>query len=148
MTTTAPSRAHLTHPRTLRAFRSVKLLIVAYFAVAAIALIATFLMRNDSSEVNANVWGRCVSVVVSSAVLYVFAVLASRGARWAYRRLRIVSIVVPVGIALIIVAPGTYPLWMKIEQGVCGIIVIALAFVINGKHLRSLFSRDSLAPVR
>jgi len=148
MTTAAPSRAHLTHPRTLRAFRNVKLLIIAYFAIATIALIATYLMRNDSAEVNANVWGRCVSVVLSSAVLYVFAVLASRGVRWAYRRLRVVSIFVPIAIVYIIVAPGLYPLWMKLEQGVCGIIVIALALVINGRHLRSLFSRDSLAPVR
>ncbi len=40
---------------------------------------------------------------------------------------------------VIIALPGTFPLWMKIEQGVCGLLLIGVAVLVNGKHLRSSF---------
>ena len=45
-----------------------------------------------------------------------------------------------VAIAVIIALPGTFPLWMKIEQGVCGLILIGVAVIVNGRHMRSLFA--------
>jgi allantoinase len=36
--------------------------------------------------------------------------------------------------------PGTFPLWMKIEQAACGLVLTGMAAVLNGKHLRSLFA--------
>ncbi|BDZ49227.1 hypothetical protein GCM10025867_14680 [Frondihabitans sucicola] len=133
------AREHLDHPDTLRAFRAVKAWILVYLGIGVIALVVTVLLRNDSAEVNANVWSRSAGVVVSAGLLYGFAVLASRGRRWAYRRLRIVSIVVPIAIAAIVISPG-FPLWMRLEQVVCGLVVIGLAVAINGRHLRSLFT--------
>ena len=56
-----------------------------------------------------------------------------------YLRLRIISIVMPAAMVVIIALPGTFPLWMKIEQGVCGLLLIGVAFLVNGKHLRSSF---------
>jgi hypothetical protein len=43
-------------------------------------------------------------------------------------------------IAVIIALPGTFPLWMKIEQGVCGLILLGVVVIVNGRHLRSLFA--------
>ena len=43
-------------------------------------------------------------------------------------------------IAVIIAVPGTFPLRMKIEQGVCGLILVGVVVLVNGKHLRSLFA--------
>jgi hypothetical protein len=45
-----------------------------------------------------------------------------------------------VAIAVIIALPGTFPLWMKIEQGVCGLLLLGVVLVVNGKHLRSAFA--------
>jgi hypothetical protein len=132
------SPENLQHPDSLKAFRAVKRWILVYFGISVAALLAAVVMRNDAAEVNVQVWSRCAAVVASSALLFLFAVLASRGHRWAYRRLRIVSIVVPIGIIAIVISPG-YPLWMRVEQIVCGLVVIGLAVVINGRHLRGLF---------
>ena len=43
-------------------------------------------------------------------------------------------------IAVIIALPGTFPLWMKIVQGVCGLILLGVVVIVNGRRLRSLFA--------
>jgi len=45
-----------------------------------------------------------------------------------------------VAIVVIIALPGTFPLWMKFEQGVCGLLLLGVALIVNGKHLRSVFT--------
>ena len=45
-----------------------------------------------------------------------------------------------VAIAVIIVLPGTFPLWMKIEQGACGLLLAGVVVIVNGGHMRSLFA--------
>ena len=46
----------------------------------------------------------------------------------------------PVAIVVITAMPGTFPSWMKIEQGVCGVLLLGVAALINGTHLRSMFA--------
>lgn len=58
----------------------------------------------------------------------------------AFRRLRIGSAVIVVAIAVIIALPGSFPLWMKAEQGVAGLFMIGIAVLVNRSHLRSLFA--------
>jgi len=38
------------------------------------------------------------------------------------------------------ILPGTFPLWMKVEQGVCGFLLLGVIGIVNGQHLRSLFA--------
>jgi hypothetical protein len=63
-----------------------------------------------------------------------------RGTSRAYLRLRIVSTVTVVAIAVTIALPGTFPLWMKIEQGFCGLLLLGVVFLANGKLMRSMFA--------
>lgn len=105
-----------------------------------LTLVVIVLLRNDSADVNAAVWVRGAIVVASALVTYVCAVRAARGSRSAYRRLRVISGVMIVAIAAIIALPGAFPVWMKAEQAVCGVLLIAVAALVNGKYLRSLFA--------
>jgi hypothetical protein len=130
----------MNHPRSLTAFRSVKLLAGGYLGISVLTLVAIVLLRNNAAAVNDAVWVRGSIVVASALLTFVFTVRAARGSRKAYRRLRIISGVMVVAIAVIITLPGTFPLWMKIEQGACGLVLIGVAVVVNGKHLRSLFA--------
>ena len=66
-------------------------------------------------------------------------VRAARGSRAAYLRLRIISAVLVVAIAVIVALPGRFPLWMKAEQGVAGLLMVGVAVLVNGRGLRSLF---------
>ena len=130
----------LTHAQTVNAFRTIRRLVLAYLAVSVAALVAIVLMRDDAAEVNSAVWTRGVIVLVTAALMLLFATRASQGSRRAYRRLRIISIVTVVAIAAIIASPGPFPAWLKVEQGVCGLIMAGIAVLANGSHLRALFA--------
>jgi hypothetical protein len=136
----APSHADLNHPRSLRAFRGVKLLAGGYLGISVLTLVAVVLLRDHHSIVTSAVWVRGTIVVASAALTFALTFAAARGSRGAYRRLRLVSGAMVVAIVVIIALPGTFPLWMKIEQGVCGLILIGVALVVNGRHLRSVFA--------
>ena len=130
----------LTHAQTENPFRTIRRLLLAYLAVSAAALVAIVLMRNDAAEVNSAVWTRGIIVLVAAALMLLFATRAMHGSRRAYRRLRIVSIVTVVAIAAIIASPGPFPVWLKIEQGVCGLIMAGIAVLANGSQPRALFA--------
>ncbi|MFG1907042.1 hypothetical protein [Kribbella sp. NPDC048928] len=129
------------HPRSAAALRSVQLLVIGYVAISVLTLVAIIALRNHTTVVNDAVWTRGTIVVVSSALTFLFARSTARGSRRGYLRLRIVSAVMLVAIVVIIALPGTFPLWMKSEQAVCGLLLLAVTLLVNGKHLRSVFTK-------
>ncbi|WP_042405222.1 hypothetical protein [Streptacidiphilus carbonis] len=139
-----PDSAELAHPETRTALRRLTLLVRGYLAVSVVTLAAVALLRNHSGVVNSAVWIRGTIVVISAMVTTALAARTARGSRGAYRRLRIISAVTVVAIVAIIAAPGPFPLWMKADQAVCGLVLIGVAAVANGARMRSLFS-DSAA---
>ncbi len=134
------SKAALGHPDTAATFRKIKLLTSGYLGISALAVVAIVLMRHHSAEVNSGVWTHGILVVASALVAFGVAVRAARGSRSAYRRLRIMSVVLVAAIAVIIALPGSFPLWMKAEQGVAGLFMIGVAVLVNGSGLRSQFA--------
>ncbi|WP_405778569.1 hypothetical protein [Streptomyces sp. NBC_00859] len=125
-------------PRTKEAFRRIKLLVGAYLGLSVLTLAAVVLLRNDHAAVNAAVWIRGSIVAVSSLLLYAFATRAARGSRGAWRRLTVISSVMVAVIVVIIAVPGGFPVWMKIEQGVCGLLLIGT--VSCATTLRTVFT--------
>lgn len=140
-TKTKIAQAHLDHPRTRAAFHTTKLLVGGYLGLSLATLAAVVLLRHHPSIVTDAVWIRGTIVVASAIVTFLFTVHAARGSRGAYKRLRVVSIAMTGAITVIIAVPGAFPLWMKIEQGVCGLLLIGVVAVTNGRHLRSVFAR-------
>ncbi|MGG2464664.1 hypothetical protein ACO0M4_33725 [Streptomyces sp. RGM 3693] len=130
----------LRHPRSLKAFRGMKLLVGGYVALSVLTLVAIYLLRGDAAVVNDAVWVRAGIVAVSALLTYTFTVRAARGSRGAYRRLRIVATLMAAAIALVIAVPGPFPVWLKVEQGVCGLALLGVIAVANGSHLRALFA--------
>ena len=143
MTTTqsmSTSNTALGHPGAAAAFRKIKLLAGGYLGISALAVVAIVLMRHHPAEVTSAVWTHGIVVAASALVVLGLAVRAARGSRGAYRRLRISSAVIVVVIAVIIALPGSFPLWMKAEQGLAGLFMIGVAVLVNRSHLRSLFA--------
>ncbi len=108
---------------------------------------AIFLLRNNHTAVNSAVWTRGTVVALSALLTFTFTVRTARGSRRAYLRLRIISAAMVVAIAVIIALPGTFPLWMKVEQGISGLVLIGVAAVVNGEHLRRRRRRFVLSVV-
>jgi hypothetical protein len=123
-----------------KAFRTTKLLVGGFLAISVLTLVAIILMRDHASVVNAAVWIRGSFAAASALLMFLFTVAAERGSRRMYLRLRLVSAIVVVAIALIISLPGTFPVWLKIEQGFCGLLLLGVVAIVNGKQVRSSFA--------
>jgi hypothetical protein len=124
------------------ALRGVTALVGAYVTISALTLLAIVLLRNHPTIVNSAVWIRGTIVVATGLLLLAVARRAAAGVRSAYRRLRIISVVLVVAIAAIIAIPGPFPLWMKIEQGVCGLLLLGVVVLVFSRHVRSSFAAE------
>ncbi|MFE9425131.1 hypothetical protein ACFYNO_19385 [Kitasatospora sp. NPDC006697] len=133
-------KTDLKHPATVRAFGTVRTLVLAYLGLSVATLAAIVIMRNHHTQVNAVVWSRGVVVVLSAAFTLWLTGRAADGSRRAFRRLRIVSAVMTLAIVYIVTAQPGLPVWMRIEQGACGLALLGVAAVVNGRHLRELFA--------
>jgi hypothetical protein len=130
----------LGHPRSIKAFRTAKALVAGYLGLSVLTLIAVALLRDHPAIVNAAVWIRAAAVVASAALMLFFADRAAKGRGGSYRRLRLVSAIMVVAIVAVIVLPGAFPVWLKVEQGVCGLILLGVVLVVNSKPMRSVFA--------
>jgi hypothetical protein len=118
-------------------FRVITGLLLGYLGLGIAALVAVILLRNHPAEVNGPAWVRSIIVVATALILLSAATLAARGSRGAFLRLRIISIVTTVAIVVIVALPGTFPVWLKIEQSVCGVLMLGVALLANGRSARS-----------
>jgi hypothetical protein len=125
---------------TSTALRPVRLLVATYLGISVLTLVAVVLLRHHPGLVNDAVWIRGTIVVASALLTLAFTVRAARGSRRAFRRLRLISAIMVVAIVVIVALPGTFPVWMKIEQAVCGVLLLGVVLMVNGKHLRGAFA--------
>ncbi|MFI6177499.1 hypothetical protein ACIA8R_18365 [Nonomuraea sp. NPDC051191] len=111
------------------------------FAVVLVLSIATL---GVAAVVGGNwvVWLRAAAVAAASAWLVSLAGQAAQGRRAAYVRIRFVSFAAPIGVVVILLAPDSgYPAWMKAEQAVVGVLVAAVAVVVNRRAVRAAFPK-------
>ncbi|WP_433411308.1 hypothetical protein ACQP1V_22230 [Microtetraspora malaysiensis] len=111
--------------------RNVVWLISGYAAVSLLTLVAMIVFRHDVTMVTEAVWVRGTIVAAGSLLTLFFAVRAARGDRRMVLRLRIVTAIMLVAIVVIIALPGMFPFWFKLEQGVCGLLLLPVVVQIN-----------------
>ncbi|MFH8407382.1 hypothetical protein ACH4FX_21705 [Streptomyces sp. NPDC018019] len=126
-------------PGPRRDFGRAKILVAAYGALSAVVLLTVAVLAGTGHEVTPFMWGRSAGVLASAGVAYWFTVLAARGARWAYRRIRVLSAVMPVAIVAIDSIPGALPGWFIAMQAVCAVAIGAAACIVNGSGPRAAF---------
>lgn len=130
MTTQRSTTGGRRPPSTTPAFRVVKWLVGAYLAVSVLtvaAIIAFSAVAPGLVTPQASV--RAVIVAATSALTFVFAGRAAKGRPRALLRLRIAVTVILVAIgAVLIFLP--LPLWMIIEQALCGALLLATAAIV------------------
>ncbi|GAA1022377.1 MULTISPECIES: hypothetical protein [Amycolatopsis] len=120
--------------------RAVRVLTGAYLALSVLTLGAIVLLRDNPAMVTDVVWVRATIVAASALLTFLFARSAARGSKRGLLRLRIVSAVMTAAIVVIVSIPGFLPLWVRLEQGVCGLLLLGVVVLVNGRPVRSLFS--------
>lgn len=122
------------------------LVLLAGFFVVSLAMEAVLIVQSVLGvPVDGGVWTRCSLVLASSVVLWLLTLGASRGSRTAWIRIRIISVVVVAAVIVIISIPGFLPDWVRIEQGVCGGLVLPVAILVNLPRTRRLFPKESMS---
>lgn len=119
---------------------TIRRLVSAYVGLSILTLLVIAGLRDDHAAVNSAVWTRGGVVMASSLLTLSFVRRAAGGSRRAFLRLRIVSAVMVAAITAIIASPGPFPLWLKVEQGACGLLLLGVAVLVNGRHLRTHFA--------
>ncbi|MEV4146760.1 hypothetical protein AB0J40_24050 [Amycolatopsis sp. NPDC049691] len=122
---------------TTTGFRPVLLLTGGYAVLSVLTLGAIVLLRNDHALVTDAVWVRATLVAASSLLTFAFARGAARGSRKGLLRLRIVAAVMLVAIAVVVALPGLFPAWLRIEQAGCGLLLLAVTVLVNGRRARA-----------
>ena len=139
--TLSPTHPALNNLRTR--FRPMLVLLAAFLLVSA-AMEAVLVVQSITGiAVDGAVWTRCSLVLASSIVLLLLTIGASRGSRRAWIRLRIITVIVVIAVIVIVSIPGFLPDWVRIEQGVCGALVVPVAILLNLPRTAALYPAAS-----
>ncbi len=127
---------HATARRT--AFRPVLMLLWSFLAVSAAMVAFLGVLTAAGVGVDIAIWIRCSIVLGSAVVLLIFGIGAARGSRNVLLRLRIVAPIVVAAVVVIVSIPGFLPDWVRVEQAVCGALVLPVAIIANLPRTRAL----------
>ncbi len=112
-------------------------LLFAFLVLSVLTVAAVVLLGGHPSLVTDAAWVRTPLVALSAFALWLIARRAAKGHAGSYRRLRIISIVVLGAIVVIVSLPGLLPLWLRVEQGACGLIMLAVVILANHREVRT-----------
>ena len=127
---TEPAPPNGAHAVITPAFRTVRWLVGAYLALSCLTVVAVIVLSIVApSFVTIQAWVRSIIIAATSVLTYLFAVRAARGDERALLRLRIVVTILLVAVILVLFFLPL-PLWMVVEQAVCGALLLATAIII------------------
>ena len=121
------------------AFRPILILLTSFLVVSVAMEAALLVQSTTGGEVAIAVWIRCSLVLGSAVVLLLIALAAARGSRSSWLRLLIIAPIVVVAVVVIVPIPGFPPDWVRLEQAVCGALVLPAAILTALPRTRALF---------
>jgi hypothetical protein len=111
--------------------RNVVWLVGGYAAVSVLTLGTVIVFRHDAAMVTPGVWGRGTIVAAASLLTLFLAVRAEHGDRRMRRRLRLVTTITLAAIVVIVALPGAFPVWFRLEQAICGLLLLPVVVQVN-----------------
>jgi len=115
-------------------FRPIWRLCLLYALATLVTLGVLIWKRNAADVATTEAWTHAFIVCVFAAVLLSVVHRAATGTRGAYRRLQIVSVVLPVVSLLEAVIPGLFPTWMRIEQLLYALLLLFVALLVRSSR--------------
>jgi hypothetical protein len=120
-------------------FLAIQVLLLAYL-LATVATLAVLAVRHDDAAFATDeAWGHAIVVLAFAVLLLPAASRAAAGSRGAYRRLRIVSVVIPAVSVVLVALPHLLPTWMRVEQAAYGVLLLVVAVLAASAPVRRSF---------
>ncbi|MBX6383601.1 MAG: hypothetical protein IRZ07_11630 [Microbispora sp.] len=117
-----------------------KVLLGLYAVVSVLTLVAIVVLSGNSDIVTDAVWVRGSILAVASLITFALGVSMARGSRSSYRRVQIIALAQVVAVIVIECLPGGFPLWFKMENGVCGTLLLIVVLVTVARSVREVFA--------
>jgi CDP-diglyceride synthetase len=124
-----------------REFSTIRAMCAIYLAATVVTLGFLAWKEGDRSLVTEDAWVHGVILLVFAVVLVRVATRAASGDRRAYLRLRIIGFVVPAASVVEALIPGLFPGWMRVEQLVYGVWLLAVVALASRPAVRRSFAR-------
>lgn len=122
-------------------FGTVKKLVGLYGGFSVAVLVGVVGLAATGHEVTSLMWGRGVGMFASALVAYFFTDRAARGARWAYLRVRVIAILVPIALVVIDIVGGL-PMWFIVMQVMGALALLPVAFILGRADVRAAFPKS------
>lgn len=113
---------------------TIKTLVGGYVAISVGAVIALIALHNHHNLATKEAWVHGIIVATTALLMALFTRGMIHGSAKARLRLRITTAIMLVAIAVTSAIPGDFPLWMKVEQGVCGVLLLGVVILINRRR--------------
>ena len=117
-----------------------KVLLGGYAAVSALTLLAIVVFSGNPDIVTDAVWVRGSILVVASLITFALGVSMANGSRGNYRRVQVIASAQVVAIVVIEAVPGSFPVWFKIANGVCGALLVIVVLLTFARSVRAAFA--------
>ncbi|MGE7186505.1 hypothetical protein ACQKKK_21800 [Peribacillus sp. NPDC006672] len=113
---------------------------IFFFAMSILLLVLDFIFRDN---INGYVWLRSGGLAILSLVYIGFGFKLKERKRSAYIRVMIISIAGAFGIYALAIGGGdVYPLWMRLEQGIQGLLLIMIIIILTRPKNRIYFAKE------
>ena len=130
----------MTDPDVREKLRIAQVLLGGYAAVSVLTLLAIVVFSGDPDIVTDAVWVRGSIIAVASLITFGLGVSMARGSRSNFRRVRIIALAQVVAIIVIEAVPGSFPVWFKIVNGVCGALLTIVVLLTFARTVRATFA--------
>ncbi|WP_045318205.1 hypothetical protein [Lentzea aerocolonigenes] len=117
-----------------------KKLLGGYAAVSVLTLLAIVVFSGNPDVVTDAVWIRGSILAVASLITFALGVSMAGGSRSNYRRVKIIALAQVVAVLVIESIPGSFPVWFKIANGVCGALLIIVVLLTFARSVRATFA--------
>jgi len=119
--------------------KAIALYVTGYVTVSLGALGVLIALHGNNTEATKEAWVHGIIVAATSLLMALFARGAMQGKKRAYLRLRITSAIMIVAIAVTTAIPDDFPIWMKVEQVFCALLLIGLAITLNRRDTKAVY---------
>jgi hypothetical protein len=114
-------------------------LVGGYIVISLGAVVALYIMRTNTEFASKEAWVHGVIIAITAIIMGILTRLAVMGNAKSYLRLRITTLILLFAIIATTAIPGDFPIWMKTEQVVSGLLLLGVVALLNHRKTRLAF---------
>jgi len=130
----------MTDPNVREKLHIARTLLAGYAVLSVLTLLAIVVFSGNADVVTGAVWARGSILAAASLITFALGLSMARGVRSSYRRVQIISMAQVVAVIVIVSTPGDFPAWFKVENGVCGALLVIVALITLSRPVRTAFA--------